>query len=132
MECLLNPFISPYPSAENAKPHPIDLPHASRMYKTLLQGGHFSREMMSISRCPSYSPSEFTTMLVKRIEKETILGMAKGNGAFVVAELVERVKDEGDRDTVKGWFGEKEMEELKGGDGKGRKVLLEKLEGLVT
>jgi pumilio family protein 6 len=130
MECLLKPFISPYPSVEHANPHPIDLPHASRMYKTLLQGGHFSRETMSISRCPSYSPSEFTTMLVKRIEKETILGMAKGNGAFVVAELVERMKDEGDvqeRDAVKGWFGEKEVEELKGGDGKGRKVLLEKL-----
>ena len=58
--------------------------------------------------------------------------MARGNGAFVVVELLERIRSEGEpatRKEVVRWF--KGFEKI-GGDGevKGWSVLLEKLESL--
>jgi len=53
---------------------------------------------------------------------------------FVVAELLERVWEEGsenEKKGVKGWFGEDLLGELRNEEGKGRKVLLEKVEKLV-
>ena len=56
--------------------------------------------------------------------------MAKGEGMFVVAELLERVVEEGsegDKTMLKGWFGEEVRKELESGNGRGKKVLLEKI-----
>lgn len=56
--------------------------------------------------------------------------MAKGDGAFVVAELLQRVIEEGDeseKGIVKQWFGGKVRSSLESEEGKGRKVLLEKV-----
>ena len=53
---------------------------------------------------------------------------------FVVAELLERVWEEGsenEKKGVKGWFGKDLLGELTNEEGKGRKVLLEKVEKLV-
>jgi len=52
VEALLRALTSPYPSSSDT-PHPIDLPHTSRLYKTLLQGGHFNHSMSSISLAPA-------------------------------------------------------------------------------
>lgn len=56
--------------------------------------------------------------------------MAKGEGVFVVSELLERVVEEGsdgEKTVLRGWFGGKVKEDLESEDGKGRKVLLEKI-----
>jgi pumilio homology domain family member 6 len=56
--------------------------------------------------------------------------LARGDGAFVVAELLERIIKEGsdsEKEAVTGWFKGGVISDLKGGEGKGRKVLLEKI-----
>jgi pumilio homology domain family member 6 len=88
---------------------------------------------MSISRSMLYSPSRFASAMVKCVKKETMVEMAKRDGAFVVAALLERIKSEGheeERRVVKSWFGKQEVRELKDGVRKGREVLLKQLDDL--
>lgn len=130
MEALLQPLASPYPSADPSTPHPIDLPHTSRLYKNLLQGGHFSQKMQKIMRSPSFSASTFASAFITIVGSEKTVGIARGDGAFVVAELLERVSEEGsenEKRTLNGWFGKDLISELETEEGKGRKVLLEKV-----
>ena len=59
------------------------------------------------------------------------MAMARGTGAFVVAELLERVRADGDgalKGEVKGWF--KGVEKEDGSEVKGWGVLIEKVEAL--
>lgn len=56
--------------------------------------------------------------------------MAGGDGAFLVAELLERVSEEGSVDekaAIKGWFKPDVKQTLESGEGKGKRVLLEKV-----
>lgn len=127
---LLQPLAAPYPSQDAVTPHPIDLPHTSRLYKTLLQGGHFSHATHTITRSPSFSPSAFASTFIQVVGEDSTVAMARGDGAFLVAELLERVSEEGsevEKKEVKGWFRKSVRDELESGDGKGRKVLLEKI-----
>ncbi|KIM72847.1 hypothetical protein PILCRDRAFT_829556 [Piloderma croceum F 1598] len=129
-EALLQPLTSPYPSSDPSTPHPIDLPHTSRLYKTLLQGGHFSHTTHTVTRSPSFSPSAFASAFITIVGEERTVALARGDGAFVVAELLERMIEEGsdsEKEAVKGWFKGGVISDLKGGEGKGRKVLLEKI-----
>ena len=69
-------------------------------------------------------------MFVRLVGKETTLAMAKGSGAFVVAELVERVSAEGSDETkeeLKEWI--KHIGSA-GDEVKGWGVLMEKVEAL--
>ncbi|KAI0056139.1 ARM repeat-containing protein [Artomyces pyxidatus] len=133
MEALLVPLAAPYPSAEDTPPHPIDLPHTSRMYKTLLQGGHFSHTAHAVEPAPRFSAPEFASAFVRTVGKERTLEMARGGGAFVVAELLQRVKAEGseaEKKVLRGWFkgfaeGSQGAETVKGW-----KVLMEKVKAL--
>ncbi|EPQ51495.1 ARM repeat-containing protein [Gloeophyllum trabeum ATCC 11539] len=132
MESLLKAVASPYPGKPDL-PHPIDLPHTARVYKNLLQGGHFDHTTLSVSRSPSFSSSVFAEKFVQIVGKDVTLAMAKGNGAFVVAELLERVKAEGSdelRKEVRAWFSGQVKKEIEGADMKGKKVLLEKIDAL--
>ena len=127
---ILKTLTSPYPSEDPAHPHAIDLPHTSRMYKTFLQGGHFSHETKSISPSPSFSASAFASTFLRVVGREMTLQIAKGNGAFVVAELCERIRVEGtddERATLKTWFGEGALKDIEESDAKGKRVLLEKV-----
>jgi pumilio family protein 6 len=129
MDALLKMLVSSHPSEDPALPHPIDLPHTSRMYKTFLQGGHFSHETNSISPSPSFSASTFASAFLEVVGKDETLRMAKGNGAFVIAELCERIRAEGtteERAKLKGWF-EDVLKEIEESDAKGKKLLLEKV-----
>ena len=69
-------------------------------------------------------------MFVRLVGKETTLAMAKGSGAFVVAELVERVSAEGSDET------KKELKEWvkhigsAGDEVKGWGILMEKVKAL--
>ena len=93
----------------------------------------------------SWDTSAFAIMFMNEVGRDATIAMClgTGNGAFVVAELVEalnrglgeggiqegreRVGVEEARKTVKAWFGKEVVEEVERGEAKGRKVLLEKL-----
>ncbi|TFY80642.1 hypothetical protein EWM64_g3375 [Hericium alpestre] len=131
MKALTAPLTSSYPSEDPTRPHPIDLPHTSRLYKTLLQGGHFSQSTRTIETAPRFSAVEFAKVFVEAAGKEHTLEMAKSGGAFVVAELLERINKEGDKALkakAKGWFADFDKDEGEGVRGWG--VLMEKIEAL--
>ncbi|KAJ7773430.1 armadillo-type protein [Mycena metata] len=139
IETLLRAASAAYPCAEEDAPHPIDLPHAARLYKTLLQGGHFNRSSGAIEQSPAWDGVAFAVKFVEEVGKEVVVAMCtKGerNGAFVVAELCESLMGkEGEeakeaRKTLKGWFGKEVVKEIEGGETKGKKVLLEKIAAL--
>jgi len=130
IDALLQPLASSYPSSDPSEPHPIDLPHMSRLYKTLLQGGHFSHTTHTVTRSPSFSPSAFASAFISIVGEERTVAIARGDGAFVVAELLERVNEKGsesEKKAMKRWFKGDVRSDLKDGEGKGRNVLLEKI-----
>ncbi|KAH8987788.1 ARM repeat-containing protein [Lactarius akahatsu] len=89
IEALLSPLETDYPS--EGSPHPIDLPHTSRLYKILLQGGHFSHDTKAIESRPNFEPSAFATAFLRHVTPANITAMAQGGGGFVIAALIERV-----------------------------------------
>ena len=111
-------------------PHPIDLPPTSRLYKFLLQGGHYNHTINAIERVSD--TAAFASQFVNIVGKDATVAMCvgDGNGAFVVAELCEALI-RGDlleeKVKVKGWFGEKLVQEIEAGQAKGKRVLLEKI-----
>ena len=122
LKALASPSIS--------DPHPIDLPPTSRLYKSLLQGGHYNHTTNSIERVSD--AAAFASEFVNIVGKDAAVAMCvgDGNGAFVVAELCEALV-RGDlieeKAKVKEWFGEKVVQEIEAGQAKGKRVLLEKL-----
>lgn len=133
-QALLTPLSSQYPSdTDSHDAHPIDIPHTSRLYKTLLQGGHYSMAAQSLSRSPSFDAGAFALGFVKAAGQENIVKMSLGGGGFVVAELCERLRQEGDsmtRNKVASWFEVKVRLELEKSVIKGKDVLLAKLSAL--
>jgi pumilio family protein 6 len=89
MDALLIPLEASYPA--DGHTHPIDLPHTSRLYKVLLQGGHFSHATNAVAARPNFNPSAFATAFLRHVEPVDIAAMARGGGTFVIAALVERV-----------------------------------------
>ena len=134
-DSLLSALSAPYPSTDPANPHPISLPHTSRLYKTLLQGGHFSHSTRAIELAPRFSPRDFAVRFAQRVGRTNTVAIAQGDGAFVVAALCEQLAEHAadetaERAEVKGWFDKKTRKAIEGADGKGAKVLLESLERL--
>ena len=130
---LLEALSAPYPSPDPSTPHPVSLPHTSRLYKTLLQGGHFSHSTRTIERSPRWSARDFAVAFVQVVGRDVAVAMAEGDGAFVVAALCEQLAEHADvpeRKTVKGWFDAKTRKAVEEKGGKGVKVLLESLKKL--
>ncbi|KAI0746468.1 ARM repeat-containing protein [Daedaleopsis nitida] len=130
---LLEALSAPYPSPDPSTPHPISLPHTSRLYKTLLQGGHFSQSTRTIERAPRWSAREFAVNFVRVVGRDVAVAMAEGDGAFVIAALCEQLAEHADvqeRKTVKGWFNAKTRTAVEEKGGKGVNVLLESLKKL--
>lgn len=133
MKALAEALASPYPSEDPARPHPMDLPHTSRMYKSLLQGGHFSHSEHSVVRSPAFLPLEFASVFLSIVGRDTTIAIAQGDGAFVVAELLERIREEGSdeqKTKVRGWFDDSFIARMKDGEAKGKNVLVEKIKAL--
>jgi pumilio homology domain family member 6 len=129
---LLGSVAQPYSGDVGSVSHPIDLPHTSRMHKTLLQGGHFSRETGSVERSAHWTPVVYAEMWVKIVGRGVTLAAAKNGGTFVIAELVERVTQDGSDDTkeeLRSWF-LADKKDIKLWDAKGSQILLEKVESL--
>jgi len=117
-----------------ADPHPIDLPPTSRVYKSLLQGGHYNHTSGSVDRVQesSWDTTVFANQFLKVVGREATTSMCQGNanGAFVVAELCEALVrgDAADgRRTLKAWFDSDLTKRIETSEAKGKKVLLEKL-----
>ncbi|KAF9463742.1 armadillo-type protein [Collybia nuda] len=133
---LLQAISSTYPSEDVSTPHPIDLPHTSRLYKTLLQGGHFSHASKSVEPVPGWDAGVFAAEFVQLVGEDVGVGMCvcgDGNGAFVVAELCEALMRETGREDarkqVKKWFAKK-GKEVEASSAKGKKLLSEKIAAL--
>ncbi|RXW23535.1 hypothetical protein EST38_g2307 [Candolleomyces aberdarensis] len=135
---LLGAISKPYPS--DTDPHPIDLAHTSRLYKTLLQGGHFNRKTESVDKAEvgNWDTAKFAVRFVDTVGKEVVTAVCtKGerNGTFVVAELCEALVRGGDevkeaRRMLKAWFDKGVRKTIESGEARGKSVLLEKLSAL--
>jgi pumilio family protein 6 len=104
---MLLKLVSPYPSSDSENPHPVDLPHMSRMYKALLQGGHYDHSSNELSRSAMFSASTFASSFIKSVGQDIIVSIANGDGTFVEAEPCERIGQEGSEaaeKTLKSWF----------------------------
>lgn len=129
---LLDALTVPYPSSDST-PHPIDIAWTSRMYKTLLQGGHYNHKTQSIETAEHWDALQFATSFMNIVPQGVVTTMCtegERNGAFVVATLCETLAKSDKpsaRQTLKNWFGEKERELIRKGDGRGKDLLLEKL-----
>ncbi|EMD36246.1 hypothetical protein CERSUDRAFT_115203 [Gelatoporia subvermispora B] len=129
-DALLKTLASPYPSSDLDHSHPSSLPHTSRIYKTLLQGGHFSQSTKTVERSSHFSASDFAARFVQIVGRDVTVAMAQDDGAFIVAALCEQLAEDGskeDKKKVKSWFGKEERKKI---TGKGSAVLLEKLQAL--
>ncbi|KAF6752057.1 armadillo-type protein [Ephemerocybe angulata] len=137
---LLTAISSPYPSLDKTTPHPIDLAHSSRLYKTLLQGGHFSRKTESIEPVQDWDATSFAVNFATLLSADVITSFCvKGdrNGTFVVAELCEALVKGSEsseeakeaREKVKGSF-KRVKKDIEGGEARGKNILLEKLAAL--
>lgn len=138
---LLTAISSPYPSFDKTTVHPIDLAHTSRLYKTLLQGGHFSRKTEAIEPVQDWDALAFAVGFTKQLSSDVVTAFCvKGerNGTFLVAELCEALikgsekNDEAKaaRATLKGWFNPSVKKEIEDGEGRGKIVLSEKIASL--
>lgn len=121
-------------SALSADPSIISIGHTSRLYKTLLQGGHFSQSTKRITNSPVFAPGAFASAFLAQVPEGAIREMARGDGAFIVAELIERVRAEGSEEDrarlveVFGKAGKKVRKEVESGQPRGWNVLVKKLE----
>ncbi|KAM5543745.1 hypothetical protein V8D89_002362 [Ganoderma adspersum] len=129
-DTLLSALAVPYPSTDPSNPHPISLPHTSRLYKTLLQGGHFSHSSRTIEHAPRFAARDFSVRFVQRVGRANTVAMAQGDGAFVVSALYEQLVEHAADDVaeVKGWFDKTVRRAIEETGGKGVRVLLENLE----
>lgn len=87
----------------------------------------------SVEPSPRADATSFAVLLARKLGREQIKAFAKGDGAFVVVEMCERLKvGEGEkaeqmRKEMSGWWTAEELEELRGDGGKGRGVLVDKI-----
>ena len=131
-ETLLKPLAIPYPSTDLSNPHMITLPHASRVYKTLLQGGQFSHDTKEVVRSPYFSAVVFAKQFVSVVGKDNTLAIAQDDGAFVVAALCEHAPESDElKQTLKSWFSSSFMQGLeRDKDRRGRTILLQQIASL--
>ncbi|KAF7419498.1 pumilio domain member 6 [Pleurotus ostreatus] len=133
IKSLLQAISATYPSPDASNPHLIDLPHGSRLYKNLLQGGHFNHTTKEVDRALGWDAAEFAEKFVEIVGEDVSVAMCtqgEANGAFVIAELCDSIHRGGKSktgQTVKGWFGSDGLKQVEQGKAKGRRVLLEKL-----
>jgi pumilio homology domain family member 6 len=135
MQALLTPASAPYPSEDASLPHPIDLAHTARLYKTLLQGGHYSQTLRSVETLPYFSAPAFAEQWVSTVGRDITLASATGAGSFVVAALCERVAEDGSdevRKTVREWFQYDRRKEIAEWEGRGKTVLEQAVDKLLA
>ena len=133
---MLGLIATPYPAPDTSTSHPIDASHVSRLYKTLLQGGHYDQSSKTVTKpSSSFSPSVFASSFLTAVGRDVTVAMAQGNGAFVVAELCRRVSVEGtdeEKRLLRMWFTEGVSKDIQDKEMKGKSVLLGSINALVS
>ena len=135
-QTLLELIATPYPAPAASPSHPIDSSHVARLYKTLLQGGHFDRSSKSITTTPSssFSPPKFASSFLAAVDRDVTVAMGQGSGAFVIAELCNRISVEGTKEEkrlLQMWFTEG-GKSIQGKEMKGKSVLLKSIDTLLS
>ena len=135
-QTLLELIAAPYPAPATSPPHPIDFSHVARLYKTLLQGGHFDQSSKSITKpSSSFSSPRFASSFLAAVGRDVTMAMAQGNGAFVIAELCDRVGAEStsEKRLLQTWFTESEINKsIQDKEMKGKGVLLKSINNLLS
>ncbi|KAG8679681.1 pumilio domain member 6, partial [Ceratobasidium sp. 423] len=135
LEALLAPisnaYTPPAPESDLSNPttttHILNLSHASRLYKTLVQGGHFNQQTKEIERSER-APKDVAGKFMHTAGKENVTSMALGEGGFVIAEVIGKLKgDQENLKEIRSWFKKDTRERLGKGDIRGSAVLLERL-----
>ncbi|KAJ1305592.1 hypothetical protein OPQ81_000589 [Rhizoctonia solani] len=137
LDALLGPISNAYTPPEpesdlsdtTTTTHILNLSHASRLYKTLVQGGHFNQQTKQIERSEQ-APEDVARKFMHAAGKENITSMALGEGGFVIAEVIGKLVEQGDQESLKevrSWFKKGTRERLSKGDIRGSAVLLERL-----
>lgn len=112
-----------------AQTHILNLTHASRLYKTLIQGGYYDKKLKRTERA-EHAPKGVARAFMHAAGKDNTVAMALGEGTFIVAELMDKLKEEGHDEELKelrSWFGKDVRGTLSKGDVRGSAVLLERL-----
>jgi pumilio homology domain family member 6 len=116
---------------DQEEPLSISSAHVARLFKALLQGGHFSQATKLVERSPHFDREGLVHSFVETVGQERTLEMTREGGAFVVIELLEALEQDEklskERDLVRSWFDKPTKKQLAGSDIKGRDLLLEKL-----
>jgi pumilio family protein 6 len=134
-QAILTPASAPYPSEDLSLLHPIDLAHTARVYKTLLQGGHFSQATRTVEPSPHFSASAFAAQWVALVGKDVTLASATSEGMFVVAALCETLAGDAsaaERVVVKEWFTSGGQEQVRQWNGRGKVVLEQAIDRLIS
>ena len=114
--------------------HILRLPHATRIYKTLLAGGHFDSETSSVEIVDSDLRSQFAQAVWLAITSEEAGGesnlrdMVLGDVAFVLIELINALKDEQKVDVSRILGGS--VDQIRAGTAKGSSALADLLDSL--
>ncbi len=112
----------------------INSSHVARLFKSLLQGGHFSQSSGSVEKSPYFDAGAFTRAFLHVLGEERIVEMSKSGGTFVVVELLQAVSTDEqlaqERALVRSWFTSEVKEQIRNSDVKGRELLIEKIEQL--
>jgi pumilio family protein 6 len=140
---LVAPVARPYkqsfsmdPDPTNPAVHVIDLSWAARLYKLVFQAGHYSMATKTIDVVPGFEAYSlaFAEAFWKAVEDAgTVVDVACGGGAFVMVELIERLRAGESpllaevKKTFAAPAARKRAEESKA---KGSKLFLEKLNSL--
>ena len=101
----MGPLKTPYPSEppndSDLDPetcHILDLPHASRTYKTLISGGHYDTGSKSVAVIDGSLPGSMSVAVWDTLRSEDAGGdenvrrVAKGNAALVLVEMIAGLK----------------------------------------
>ncbi|KZO94578.1 ARM repeat-containing protein [Calocera viscosa TUFC12733] len=112
----------------------INHPHVSRLYKTLIQGGHYEKEMSGVVESPSWSGDDFASAFFDAAgghqKGEALVEMASGAGAFLIAELASRLKETPAGKEMKSIFDVNVIQQIQQKDVRGSSVLAEKIYAL--
>ena len=140
VDALLAPLRVPYASTvetedDASDAHVLDLPHASRTFKTLISGGHFdtvSKSINIIDADLSKQMAEGVWDAIRSDEaggEENAMNVAKGNAALVLVEMISVLKSEGRGSEVKKAL-KGSVKEIRGGGKKGAELLATTIEAL--
>jgi len=128
---------TPVQAEPETSQHLLDLSHSTRTYKILISGGHFDLTSKSVKVIDESLSTAFAQAVWSALTseeaggEENVVALAKGNGAFVLVELIEALKKAGKAGDVKRVLGGKGVRaDIEQSGQKGAGLLAEKLAGI--